>query len=184
MCYNSICNTLKKRNRADSDMIFLKNEKGVTLIELIVSLMLAAIISVSAVSFMLHAVRVSNRIYTRHELLEHARIAMDSLTIHVLEAESIIHGRLNNPGRLDVFIWRYPPIGNRYLHRYEFLYQPSIRRLNFSGNELASHIEVFSLQFSDGFLEIYIRTENNIGRGIYVEPVSLRRVIDLRFQGD
>lgn len=164
-------------------MMFLKQEKGVTLIELIISLMLAAIIGASATGFMLHAMRTSNRIYTRHELLEHARIAMDTLTVHVLEAEQMQFQHNNR--RLNLRIWYHPRDWRPpYLRTYTFEYLQHARRLNFGGNEVSLHLEELTMEVVDGLLEIYIRTADNIGMGVYVEPISLRRVVDVRFKKD
>ncbi|HHW66718.1 MAG: hypothetical protein PWP07_2662 [Epulopiscium sp.] len=67
----------------------LHNEKGLTLVEILITMSLFSVLALSIWDIMNHTVKSSERIYAKIELVENARIALDFMIDEIRRAQKI-----------------------------------------------------------------------------------------------
>ena len=151
-----------------------KTVKGFTLIETAIALMVFMLVALAVINLSVFASTALERISVRGELLENARIAVDVMSVHIKEATRIV---IDTDRRgLDRMTLTMPAGGTREFRYYSRMSQgePRYQRLDFGGNELASHIASVGTSLKGDILTLTVITADSIdGSDITVDPISL-----------
>jgi hypothetical protein len=113
----------------------------------------------------------------RGELLENARIAVDMMSVYIKAASRI--DIITDSRGLDTMTVHVTVNGAPATREFRYYSRMSpgearFRRLDFGGNELASHIDRVGISRKDDVLTLTVVTADSIdGSGITAEPVSL-----------
>ena len=141
----------------------MKN-KGFTLIETLVSLLLFSIISTISINVFIIAIKTQDRIITNQELVEKSAYALnymnDKIRMAIKDEVGTCNGSVSNygVGGDSISFLSFDPVNNRYICR-EFLLEDNIIKLRISTDETSislgdavpltsSDVNVSNLRFS------------------------------------
>ena len=159
------------------------NNSGFTLIELIAALGLWVILLSGIFVVQWHSARVSAGLTDKQNAMENARVAVDMLAVNLQMAErfQLNTDAAGNLSSLRLYQLRpdaCPQFSHENcincIHPYVFNYLTFLRRLNFSGNELASGIDATRLIFCEDTKLMHI--------SVTADDFTLETWVDLRFK--